>query len=137
MNNYSEILDTNFSVKLELNLELIGQPEYVLSINNKNYHSIMVCAQINILDAIDIEIVLKNKIYSVNSETAVHVKELRIENELIIPKYSHLVKYTNDHNFTDPTNYIGFNGIWRLKIAPNFFHWLHKVKGYGWNLGDK
>jgi hypothetical protein len=47
---------------------------------------------------------------------------------------SHLATYKNDQNVTQPTNYLGFNGTWNLKINEPFYRWRHNITGQGWLL---
>jgi hypothetical protein len=132
MKTYSEILAIEPTLELEIDLGLIGQPEYTLKVNNILYTDRYNLIRVPIEIPIEITIELYNKIYVSDSETAIQVNAIRIENELIIPRYDHLVEYVNDHNYTKPTNYIGFNGVWKLSLQPCFFHWLHRVTGQGW-----
>ena len=76
-----------------------------------------------------------NKVYTTEYETAVIIKRLSIDNINIIPEYTHCAEYNNDHGFTDPTSYIGFNGKWALTFDRPFYQWLHQAHNQGWLIG--
>ena len=77
---------------------------------------------------------MNNKEYSAERETAVIIKNIQVDNIILIPKFEYLAEYINDHNNNDPTSYLGFNGTWILDINQPFYHWLHKHTGQGWLL---
>ena len=87
------------------------------------------------MDAINIDIIMSDKHYSLEYETAAIIRQLSIDNIDIIPRYEYLADYDNDHDFKNPTNYLGFNGKWTLTIDLPFYHWLHKHSGQGWLIG--
>jgi len=134
MNNYSDLQDIDTTLKLSIDLNLIGNPDYTIRINNIIDNNIIINKQLPLLKPIVVEIELRNKIYTSEYETAVLVKSLSIDNINIIPTYTQLVDYVNDRDFIDPTNYLGFNGKWTLTINRPFYHWLHQVQAQGWLL---
>ena len=132
MKNYLELQDIKPTLQVEIKLGIIGQPEYTLQVNNILYTGLHNLIEVPVKSPIEIKVELFNKIYVSDSESAIQVDIIKIENELIIPKYDNFVDYINDHTYTQPTNYIGFNGIWKLSLQPCFFHWLHSATGQGW-----
>lgn len=87
-----------------------------------------------LLSPLGIDIGMKNKQYSNERETAIVITSLTIDNFEIIPNWTNLAKYVNDHNETTPTSYLGFNGVWTLDIPDPFYHWKHRITGQGWLL---
>lgn len=129
MNNYSDLQVTD----LILNVEIIkiGNPDYLVTVNNRVVSNNLL--NLPLLNPIIIDVELKNKIYTIEYETAVIVT-ISIDKINLIPQYNHLIKYQNDHNNNNPTNYLGFNGKWTLTIDRPFYQWLHHVQGQGWLL---
>ena len=140
MNNYLNRTDIDSCLTLCLELEPIGNPEITILINNNSqYHSVLAEAMIikknlALLDPVTISIMLSNKQYTTEQETAIIIKRISVDNIDIIPHYDYLATYTNDHNNNNPTSYLGFNGQWTLAIDCPFYHWLHQVQGQGWLL---
>ena len=143
MNNFLDLLATDQSLQLHLKLVPVGQPNIQVCVD----HTVIfqgVLTKTKILDltaplliAFDITVQLKDKIYSSAQETAVIVEEFSIDHLQIIPDHTQLATYDNDHNYCDPTNYLGFNGTWRLQIPCAFYQWLHKITGQGWLLAPR
>lgn len=140
MNNYYDLpgIDTLMAVTVEL--EPIGIPTVSLCINRDNIEyaelnsSIIVTNFISLLDPLSVSVVLSNKTYTLEKETAVVIKRLQIDNINILPQYDYLANYINDHDNNNPTSYLGFNGKWTLTIDKPFYQWLHHVQGHGWLL---
>lgn len=140
MNNYYDLpgIDTLMAITVEL--EPIGIPTVSLCINRDTTEyaelnsSIIVTNFISLLDPLSVSIVLSNKTYTLEKETAIVIKRLQIDNINIIPQYDYLANYINDHNNNNPTSYLGFNGKWTLTIDRPFYQWLHQVQGQGWLL---
>jgi hypothetical protein len=141
MKTYSDLQDIDTQLHLQLELAPVGKPAVLVMINQKQYdYSILtdlviIDTFLPLMDSINIDIILSNKHYTIEYETAVIIKRLSIDNIEIIPKYSYLSDYINDHNHNNPTNYIGFNGKWTLTIDRPFYHWLHRHSGQGWLIG--
>lgn len=87
-----------------------------------------------LLDPIDLEIGLREKVYSSQLETAVVIDHLSIDRFDLVPRYSHQATYVNDHDWPGATNYLGFNGHWRLNIPEPFYVWKHRITAQGWLL---
>lgn len=87
-----------------------------------------------LMDIFKISLELKNKNYKLSSKTAVCIDSLKIDEFDIVPNWTQLATYSNDSNFTTPTNYLGFNGTWILEVLEPFYRWQHKITGQGWLL---
>ena len=141
MKNYSDLLDIDTRLNLVIELEPIGHPNARVIVNRdsidypKLTESIILQYQIGLTDNINIDIIMYNKHYTLEYETAVIIRRLSIDNIEIIPKYDYLANYINDHDNINPTSYLGFNGKWSLTIDRPFYHWLHKHSGQGWLIG--
>jgi hypothetical protein len=135
MNSYSDLQGTDTNLTLSIDYELIGNPDYTIKINDIIVdNNTIINKQLSMLNPIVVKIELRNKIYTSDFETAVIVKNLSINDINIIPTYTQLVNYDNDHGFVSPTNYLGFNGKWTLTIDRPFYQWLHQAQGQGWLL---
>lgn len=139
MNRYSDLpaIDTRLHVRLEL--EPVGTPDISVTVGTWQQHCVLsdICVfdhQINLLEPFAVVVELRNKQYSLDTETAVIVR-LCVDGIDIIPKYDYLVRYHNDHDYQDPTSYVGFNGKWTLTFDQAFYHWLHLHSGQGWLFG--
>lgn len=133
MNNYSDLQVTELN--LTMKLATVGNPDYTVKVNN----NIIITGNVinysfGLLDTISIEVELRNKVYTADYETAVIIDQISIDNINIIPEYNQIITYINDHDYLNPTNYIGFNGKWTLTIDRPFYQWLHQAQGQGWLL---
>jgi hypothetical protein len=141
MKNYSDLQDIDTRLKLSIKLRPINRPNIWVRVNRDliGYtallDSIQLDYQIGLLDNINIVIELYNKDYNNIDETAIIIDNIMIDNIDIVPKYDYLADYVNDHDFKNPTNYLGFNGKWTLTIDRPFYHWLHEHSGQGWLIG--
>jgi hypothetical protein len=141
MKTYSDLQDIDTGLNLVIELEPVGNPTARVIINNKEYdypqlsRSIIINDYLPLMDNINIDIIMSNKHYTLEYETAVIIKQLSIDNIDLIPRYDYLATYVNDHNNDNPTNYLGFNGKWTLTIDRSFYHWLHEHSGQGWLIG--
>ena len=141
MKNYSDLQDIDTRLNLVIELEPVGIPTVKIIVNNQQYdyprlsRSIIINEYLPLMDAINIDIIMSDKHYSLEYETAAIIRRLSIDNIDIIPRYEYLADYDNDHDFKNPTNYLGFNGKWTLTIDLPFYHWLHKHSGQGWLIG--
>jgi hypothetical protein len=141
MKTYSDLQAIDTSLHVQIELEPVGTPNIIFSINNNNQtfnglsKTTVLNYQLNLLDPFDIGIVLLDKQYTTKYETAIIIRRLSIDNIEIIPKYDYLAQYVNDHNNNNPTSYLGFNGKWTLTIDCPFYHWLHLHSGQGWLIG--
>ena len=141
MNQFSDLLDTDTSIHIQLKLKAItgnGLPVVVVKHNNRVLYndsltdSIVIVTNNELLLPINLQVEMQNKKYNCYQETAVVIESLCIDNIEFVPNYTHLISYINDHNNTDPTSYLGFNGVWNLDIPLPFYQWLHGVQGQGW-----
>jgi len=141
MKTYLDLQDIDTRLKLSIKLRPINRPDIWVRVNRDliGYtalsDSIQLDYQIGLLDNINIVIELYNKDYNNIDETAIIIDNIMIDNIDIVPKYDYLADYVNDHDFKNPTNYLGFNGKWTLTIDQPFYHWLHEHSGQGWLIG--
>jgi hypothetical protein len=143
MTVFSELLATKHSLTIKIQLSPIvdnGVPICAVRINDSvEYYgqlldSITLVKQLSLLEIFDIKISMLDKRYSEERETAVVIKSILIDDFEIIPHYTHLIDYDNDHNYNRATSYLGFNGTWRLSIDRPFYQWRHQVTNQGWLL---
>lgn len=87
-----------------------------------------------LLNSFKITLELKNKNYKSSSKTAVLIEHLKIDHFDIVPYWTQLASYSNDSNDNQPTNHLGFNGVWSLEVPEPFYRWQHKITGQGWLL---
>jgi hypothetical protein len=120
-------------LKLDIELELVGDPKFSLQVGP--YNDYCQTYYLDLLTPFSVIIELHNKVYTTEYETAIIIKRLSVDNVSIIPKYTHLAKYDNDHGFKDPTSYVGFNGKWALTFDRPFYQWLHQAQNQGWLIG--
>jgi len=138
MKNFLDLLATDLDLDLELVAEPVGIPDVEIWIGKQLIHQgpllypITVSTQLPLLSGVSVTVKLKNKVYTSESEKAVVLTRLSIDDFDIIPQFTHLAKYVNDHAFTEPTAYIGFNGEWRLEINKPFYQWQHEITSQGW-----
>lgn len=140
MKNYSDLQDIDSWVECNLTLEPIGAPEFSAIIGQvfaggQLFKPVTINAKLPLLEPFFVEIELKNKIYDASNETAVKITALQIDGINLVPRFDYLAAYHNDHNNTNPTSYLGFNGKWRLTFDRPFYQWLHQATGQGWLLG--
>lgn len=139
MKNFLETSDTDRYLDMTIALSIIdenGYPDFELLINGEKQDlpkkKIMNHKKkLPLLDPIELTIKMQNKKYSQIRETALIVESISIEKINVIPDYSHLTEYENDHEQTISTNYIGYNGTWKLIIDKPFFQWIHHHSGKG------
>ena len=140
MKTYLDLQDIDTRLRLTISIEPIGLPDTRIVVNRDSIDYPRLSApitldyQLSLLDPITIDIRLSNKHYTTEYETAIIFK-IYIDDIEVIPKYDYLATYINDHDNTNPTNYLGFNGKWSLTIDQPFYHWLHKHSGQGWLIG--
>ena len=140
MKTYLDLQDIDTRLRLTISIEPIGLPDTRIVVNRDSIDYPRLSApitldyQLSLLDPITIDIRLSNKHYTTEYETAIIFK-IYIDDIEVIPKYDYLATYINDHDNTNPTNYLGFNGKWSLTIDQPFYHWLHEHSGQGWLIG--
>lgn len=140
MKNFSEVTATRSRLKIALWLRPVGEPWAVIkSCDDLIFNGIIkddICLDVDhdLMTPLSLSIELKDKTYSLDHETAIIVNKITVDDISIIPEMSHHFHYENDHGFTDPTCYLGFNGIWRLDTQQCFYRWWHRATGQGWLL---
>ena len=141
MKTYSDLQDIDPHINIRINLRPVGRPDNRIKVNHDliGYtglsDNIQLDYRVGLLDNITISIELLNKQYTTEYETAIIIDNITVDNIELIPKYDYLAEYVNDHDFKDPTSYLGFNGKWTLTIDRPFYHWLHEHSGQGWLIG--
>jgi hypothetical protein len=140
MKNYSDLQDIDRLIPVSIQVEPVGHPKVDIVVDDSgvNYQSltntITYTKFVDLMTPITLSIVLSDKIYTQEYETAVIIRRLSIDNIDLIPNYDYLADYQNDHNNNNPTSYLGFNGKWTLTIDRPFYHWLHQTQAQGWLL---
>lgn len=143
MKNFLDLLDIDCHIDIQIKLSSIinnGTPRAGVFINDQCLlnswlnEPIIVNYSVGLLEPICIKITMNNKEYNQYKETAILVDSIKVNNIELIPKFDYLAEYINDHNNTDPTNYLGFNGTWILDINRPFYNWLHEKTAQGWLL---
>ena len=127
MKNFLDLLATDPHLDLVLTMDPVGIPDAEIWVNQQLVYqgqlseSITVSKQLPLLPGLSISVKLKNKIYGLGPETAIVLKRISIDDFDIIPAWTQLAQYVNDHNIDDPTSYLGFNGEWKLEIIKPFY----------------
>jgi hypothetical protein len=143
MKNFSDLLAIDPRLPVTMILSPItdnGAPRVVVTINERilydrvMYQTETLVAEVALLQPIDIRICMTDKIYCAEKETAVIIQSISIDGFEIVPGWTHLATYDNDHQRSDPTAYLGFNGCWRLPVDRPFYNWHHQITGLGWLL---
>jgi hypothetical protein len=137
MKTYLDLQAIDSRLHCHIELEPVGNPEVAVIIDGvygggKLFQSVIFDVDIDLLKPFTIEIALKNKIYTTEQETAVIVKQLQIDGIDLVPRFDYLAVYDNDHDNSNPTSYLGFNGKWALTFDRPFYQWLHQATGQGW-----
>lgn len=136
MNTFLDLQDTELNLDLILQICPIGNPLLQVSINDDVYewnaeNPFSIQRQLPLLDPFSIKIELLEKDYLAAHETAAVIEQLRIDSFELVPTWTQLAQYKNDHNYHDPTNYLGFVGTWELVVDRPFYQWWHQVTGQG------
>lgn len=140
MKNFSEALDTKVQLDYKLVLSPIGDngdPKIAVEMNHEvKFHGNLerdttITGSILNTDKFSMAITLKDKIYNNEKETAVIINLLEIDGKEIIPRYVHKSVYENDHDSSVITNYLGYNGQWKLSMDGPFYIWLHEQDAKG------
>jgi hypothetical protein len=136
MNNFLDLQDTELELDLILRICPVGCPRLKVSINDDVYewnaeHPFLIQRQLPLLDPFLIKIELLEKDYTAAQETAAVIEQLSIDKIELVPTWTQLAQYHNDHNYHDPTNYLGFVGAWTLSVDRPFYQWWHSATGQG------
>lgn len=143
MNNFSDLLATDLSLNVTIVLTVIhdnGYPGLTVRVNNSVVEYLAMTHgetqqfQVDLLEPLDIEIVLKDKIYDQNKETAVIIESLTVDGFELANQWTHLATYHSDQGLIKSSSYLGFNGTWRLTTDQPFYQWRHQITGQGWLL---
>lgn len=142
MQTFSELQATDLKLVVTIDLQpRIGDhaPDVSVQVNGQNWHAVMVKREtltwtVDLLEDLDIQVALQNKHATEGADTAVIIQSITIDGFEIIPDFTGMAVYDNDHDWDQPTNYLGFNGVWHLKIPGPFYQWRHQVTGQGWLL---
>ena len=143
MKNFYELLDIKNQIDISLTIAPVVDiqfPKIKININEKclrdgNIEEIITLEhKIELLENLNIKIQLYDKDYKTSQKTAITIQSLKIDLFEIIPQWTQLATYENDQSISQPTNYLGFNGIWNLKINEPFYRWRHRITGQGWLL---
>jgi hypothetical protein len=138
MKNFSDLLATDPQLDLELAAEPVGIPDVEIWVNQNLIYQgqvlepITVSTKLPLLAGFSVMVKLKNKVYTSESETAIVLTRFSVDGFDLVPQFTHLARYNNDHDFKDPTSYIGFNGEWKFEIDRPFYQWRHVNTGQGW-----
>jgi hypothetical protein len=140
MKNFLDLPDIKeMPLVLRLAIEPREQPDVVIKVNDILLHSGPVVlphryrVELSLTDPLEFSIELRNKDYNRES-SALRVQQFSLDHWEFVPDKTQLFEYINDHNYSDPTNYICFNGVWRLAINCSYYRWRHEHTGSGWYL---
>lgn len=143
MKTFLELLDTDPQIDIQINIDPVyhsDAPYTTVAVNDSILFDAILTEKVNLqcsiplLNPIKITIGLKNKQYNLDRETAVVIEQITIDQFQIVPNYTQLATYVNDHQNSNTTSYLGFNGIWSLTIPEPFYRWKHQITGQGWLL---
>jgi len=116
-----------------------GAPDLLVEVNQRVLFSgvldqpaTLTATELDLPEPLLIKLTMSNKNYSADLETAVVIESFKIDDFEFVPDHTHLFEYDNDHSNTQPTSYLGFNGVWSLSIPEPFYRWLHRATGQGW-----
>jgi hypothetical protein len=143
MNNFSDLLDIDRSIDIQIQLQPVtdnGNPDCEVVVNGVELYRAQLCQPLTLTTtaaltgSIDVCISMSNKQYHSQRETAIIIQRLDIDGFAIVPQWAAHATYRHDHNSTDASCYLGFNGVWQLKIDQPFYIWKHHVTSQGWLL---
>lgn len=143
MKRFSDLLDIDVEVPVRVGLDPVchnGAPRCHVRVNGDSVlnavlsHSVWVCSAASMLAPITIEVEMQDKQYDQDLETAIVISCLQIDGIDIVPRFTHLSTYHNERAQCQHTNYLGFNGTWRLHIDSALYPWLHRASDQGWLL---
>jgi hypothetical protein len=139
MNHFYDQQDIEISLALKP-CESKIKPIIVVRINNHVlFEGVLEDARtmshrVDLMSNISISIGLMNKNYHNDPDSGVIIDSLEIDQFELIPSWTQLFSYINDHANNSPTNHLGYNGTWSLNIIEPFYRWQHKITGQGWLL---
>jgi hypothetical protein len=137
MNTFSDLQAIELELEVSLKIKPIGLPKINVWINQDLMtsiqldHPITIYHKLPLLEPFEIKIQLWEKDYTAAQETAAVIESLRIDNFELVPSWTQLAVYQNDHNYHAPTNYLGFVGTWTFAVDRAFYQWLHGTVNQG------
>ena len=145
MKNFYDLLDIKPAIQFVIEVDVIndnGNPTVEITLNNQRIfgkHELLgfrrLVTRINLIEPVNLQITMSDKIYSAKKETAIIIKKISFDNfDIISNGHAHHATYINDHNYSIPSNYLGFNGTWIFDTKIPFYQWLHQAQGQGWLL---
>ena len=141
MKNFSNLLGTDSKLSVSIELSSMGTPvRTIIKINDSTVRDCKATGDIvhrfklPLTSPFSISIQVLGKDYNADSTSAVIIKRLDIDGFDVCAGWTHLAHYENDHNYTDPTTHLGFNGEWRLEVTEPFYSWRHRTLNLGWLL---
>jgi len=143
MNNFSDLLATDPVIDFCAQVTPVYQsraPRVAISLNHQQLFAGVLTEiwrfeiKLDLLDPVLFEVSLLEKVYDVQEETAAVVDHVSLDDFRVIPDFTHLAQYDNDHDFHGATRHVGFVGTWRFRIDEPFYRWRHRVTGQGWLL---
>lgn len=133
-----------YATRINIEIDTVGNPDYIIRLNAQ-----VIDANISVeLDAgkHTLEVEHLNK-QATDSITAVVIKRITFNDitsdkvlwaGIYYPSYpepwaSEQRQLGNSLADCLPTtNYLGWNGVWRLEFTAPIFTWIHEVEGLGW-----
>jgi len=143
MKNFLDLLDIDPGVNISIRLRALcgnGVPRCRMTVNDRVIYDDFLSSEcikqfsVSLMSSIQIKVEMSDKIYSEEKETAIVIDQLAIDGFAIVPDWTHLARYENDHDANGPASYLGYNGCWTLEINEPFHRWRHRVTGQGWLL---
>ena len=143
MKTFSDLLATKPFIDLWVDISSVsdnGAPHCRISLNENTVYNDRLHGRfaetyrVDLLTPIKLCIEMRDKIYDSERDTGLMITQISIDGMDIVPNWTHLASYTNDHGASGPTSYIGYNGIWCFEIPEPFYRWRHRVTGQGWLL---
>lgn len=134
-------MDTKlYTTRIKIELDQVGTPDYEIKLDG-NIVSTSVVTEL-VAGAHVLEIEHKNK-HPHDATTALIINSIEFNN-IASPKFIWRGIYTP--NYPEPwaseqtnlamkitnTNYLGWNGVWRLEFTAPIFTWIHQVEDLGW-----
>lgn len=140
MKTYLDLQAIEHTLPVKIELEPVGTPDLEISVD-QSYHrcrlfnTVLYEFKVPLLCPFVVTILLKDKKYNLEHETAIKIKTLQVDGVDLVPRFDYMAVYSNDHDNNDPTSYLGFNGKWTLTIDKPFYQWLHQATAQGWLIG--
>ena len=144
MKNFLDLQDINTNLSVCVELSPHGSPlstnvslNGVVVFDGKLDKKFSYICDIGILESLNLLITVSGKDYNIDSEPAVVIDKITIDELNLIPNCIHLSSYVNDQQYVSPTTHLGFNGTWQFSISDPFYTWRHKTLNFGWLLSPE